>query len=232
MLRGAWRVVPPVVGCLLVLPLAGSPAAAQGDRLAMAQAFKSNRQQLHRYTWKSRTEITVDGKTEQTTLYEARFDSEGKVQKTRIGGEETDGARGPFARKNAKKKRKQQAALSDVLVELIAAYTALGPKQMHLVFSKAIVWRGQVGNEGQTRLQTRDVVRLGDSMDVWVDTVTKRPRKFEIVTSLEGEPVNVTTDFRDLEGGPSYPARIVVDTAIKKKKVVITTENFDYRIAD
>ena len=99
---------------------------------------------------------------------------------------------------------------------------------MHSVFARAGEWRGQGATEGVTRVQARGVVRRGDSMDIWVDSRTRRLRKVEIRTSLDGEFVNVVTEFRDLEGGPTYPARTLVTTETRDKPLIIQTDNFDY----
>jgi hypothetical protein len=73
------------------------------------------------------------------------------------------------------------------------------------------------------------VLRQGDQVSLWLDAETEDPRKLEILTSYEGEPVRVTTEFLRIEDGPFYPSRVVIETEIKEKKLVVTTVNSDYR---
>ena len=96
------------------------------------------------------------------------------------------------------------------------------------MFERASVFPGTGESEGMLRIQVRSVIRKGDSLYIWADEGSKRVSKFEILTSIEGEPVNVVTKFRRLEDGPSYPARIRVETEMRGKPMVIRMENFDF----
>jgi hypothetical protein len=214
---------------LLATLLGGEPAAAQAGQLrALGETFKRNRQELHDYTWTQRTEVTVNGEVRELTLARMRYDLDGNLQKTPIGEQEEKKVRGPIRKRRAKKKQKKAAQFNQDLRDLIRTYTQFTPEQMHSAFSRASVFPGQGATEGMIRVQVRSVVREGDSMFMWADALTSRMRKFEILTSLEGEPVKVITEFRDLENGPTYPARTTVHTEMKGKAMVIKTENFDH----
>jgi len=213
---------------ILAALLGAEPAAAQSGQLrAMGETFKRNRQELHDYTWTQRTEVTLNGKVKELALARMRYDLEGNLQRTPISAQE-DKVRGPIRKRRAKKKQKKTAAFNQDLRDLILAYTQFTPQQMHSAFSRASVFPGQGEAEGMIRVQVRSVVREGDSMSMWADALTSRMRKFEILTSLEGEPVKVITEFGDLENGPTYPARTTVHTEMKGKAMVIKTENFDH----
>jgi hypothetical protein len=214
---------------ILAALLAAEPAAAQSGQLRlMGETFKRNRQELHAYGWTQRTEVTVNGEVKELTLTRLRYDLDGNLQKTAIGEQKDKKVRGPIRKRRAKKKQKKAAAFNQDLRDLIRAYTQFTPQQMHSAFSRASVFPGQGDTEGMIHVQVRSVVREGDSMLMWADALTGRMRKFEIMTSLEGEPVKVITEFRDLENGPTYPARTTVHTEMKGKQMVIKTENFDH----
>ncbi len=207
----------------------GFAVAQSGQMWAMAETYKRNQEELQSYSWKSRTEVTVGGKVKELTLFGVRYDLDGKLHKTPIGTDEPEPkVRGPIRKRRAKKKLKKAADFNQDLRELIRSYTQFTPRQMHSVFARAGEWRGQGATEGVTRVQARGVVRRGDSMDIWVDSRTRRLRKVEIRTSLDGEFVNVVTEFRDLEDGPTYPARTLVTTQTRGKPLILQTDNFDY----
>lgn len=206
---------------LTAVSSSGFAVAQSGQMWAMAETYKRNQEELQAYSWKSRTEVTVGGKVKELTLFRVRYDLDGKLDKTPIGT-------GEIRTRRAKKKLKQAAALTQDLRELTRSYTQFTPRQMHSVFARAGEWRGQGATENVTRVQARGVVRHGDSMDIWVDSRTRHLRKVEIRTSLDGEFVSVVTEFRDLEDGPTYPARTLVTTETKGKPLIIQTDNFDY----
>lgn len=214
---------------MLAAFLGGDLVGAQSGQLrAMGETFKRNRQELRDYTWTRRTEVTLNGEVKELTLTHMRYDRDGNLQNTPIGEQEEKKVRGPIRTRRASKKRKKAAAFNQDLRDLIRAYTQFSPQQMHAAFSRASVFPGQGATEGMIRVQVRSVVREGDSMFMWADALTGRMRKFEILTSLEGEPVKVITEFRDLENGPTYAAKTTVHTEMKGKPMVIETENFDH----
>ncbi len=207
----------------------GSAVAQSGPMWAMAETYKRNQEELQSYRWKSRTEVTVGGKLQELTLFRVRTDLDGKLHKTPIETDQPEPkVRGPIRRRRAKKKLKKAAEFSQDLRELIRSYTQFTPRQMHSVFARAGEWRGQGATEGVTRVQARGVVRRGDTMDIWVDSRTRRLRRVEIRTSLDGKFVDVVTEFRDLEDGPTYPAWTLVRTETRGKPLIIRTDNFDY----
>ncbi len=133
---------------------------------------------------------------------------------------------GEVVERPTRKVEKKIAETREHLDALIGEYTEIGVERMQSVFADARVTAGGPG--ALTLIQARDVIRRGDSLKIMVDAETLVPRRFELLTSLEGEPVQLRTEFSELDGGPSYPARVTVDTEIKEKKLVVITENFDF----
>jgi len=215
-----------VLGLALLLAAVwgpGSAVAQSGQMWAMAETYKHNQEKLQGYSWSSRTEVTVGGKLKELTLFRVRYGVDGELHKTPLGTQE------PQQKKRGdRKKLKRASAFNQGLRELIRSYTQFTPRQMHSVFARAGEWPGAGPTEGVTRVQARGVVRQGDSMDLWVDSRTRRLRRVEIRTSLDGEFVSVVTEFRDLQDGPTYPARTLVKTETRGKPLLIQTENFGY----
>jgi len=220
------------VPLLVLLPLAlvstAGPSRAAELR-EFAESFRYNRQQLRNYSWKSRIEVTLAGQTQAIQTFEVRYDAEGNREKTLIASEvDPTAVRGPVRKRKASKKQKQQQERQAELKRLIKAYVEPDPKTSRQLFESATVWEGQGRTEGVTRVLARNVIRQGDLISLWLDSLTRNPRKLEIVTSSGGEPVKVTTEFRTLDDGAFYPAVTIIETEIKEKKLVMKTENFDY----
>ena len=209
---------------LLVFAI-GRPAYPQAGQLrALAIRYQEDLEQLKSYSWKSRTEITVEGETRELSLFQMRHDVDGKLQRTPIG----DDTGGPSRKRRQTKIETKAAKFIEDLRALIPSYTRFTPKQMHSVYGDAKVFPAEGEAAGQLRVQIRGVVRPGDLMYIWADSFDHQLRKLEINTSLDGQPVKVITEYRDLEDGPTHPVRTTVRTELKRKPTVITTENFDY----
>jgi hypothetical protein len=214
---------------LLAACFGAMPAVAQtGELRALIETYRRDRLELHDYVWKQRTEVAVNDEVTERTLARVRYDADGRLQKTPIDETDDKRVRGPVRRHRAKKQQKKTAEFIESLHGLILSYVQFTPQQMRSAFARASVFPGEGETEGMIRVQARSVVRQGDVMSLWADAATRRLRRIEILTSLEGEPVEVLTEFRELEIGSAYPATTTVRTERKGKTVVIRTENFDH----
>jgi len=215
----------------VLLATSGIATAQRIDTRSVISVLERNRKSLQNYEWKSRMETSLDGQTVASSLSSARYDANGKVLKEPIDVESSKPSPlRPVRRRKAKKLGKKVERIRQGLVDLIGSYIEIDTGNLQAAFRDARVTEGSSG--GLTLIRTRNVIRTGDQMKILVDPGTLAPRRFEIVTSLEGEPVQLRTEFVDMELGPTYPARIVVETEIKEKKMVITTENFDHARID
>src|SRR5581483_5485634 len=76
----------------LGLCLLASAALAQGPpnvaemKANLQKQQQANEQALRQYTWKSRTEVRVGGEVKSILLEMVRYDANGQLQKTPIGG--------------------------------------------------------------------------------------------------------------------------------------------------
>jgi len=212
---------------LVLLPIllaAGTAAARPAQVRAVSEAFKRSSQELHAYSWTQRIEFRVNGAVKEVALVRLNYDEAGDLVSMPLD----EKLPGEVRRRRPGRRQRRIAARGKELRDLILAYTEFTPQQMHSVFSRASVFPGRGDTEGLIRIQANGVVREGDSMSMWADAVTKRMRKFEILTSLEGEPVRVITEFRDVEHGPTYPARTTVHTEKRGRRLVIEATNTDY----
>lgn len=209
---------------LVALAWMTSGVAAQTQIQRLAGVLEANQESLRRYTWKSRTTITLDGEEQSVKLFDTRLDELGAVEKTPIEGESEE----KRVRPAKKKKKKKAAELTESLKILIDSYIHPTPGRMHQLVLKSNVYHGRGESGTETLIQSRNVLYQGDSMDIWIDGISNKPNKLEILTSHRGEPVHLVARFDRLEDRTAYPASTTVKTEVKEKKMVIVIENFDY----
>jgi hypothetical protein len=200
-------------------------AGQQAQKFAPAQ--QENAQQLRQYSWKSRREIRQGGTTKSSQLYLTRYDVDGTLQQTLIGGTPppqlpTWGLRGLIARK----KKEEFIQLLEGLGALAKAYSELPPAKMQHFMTNATVTPEMKPKQSLLRLEGRDVLQPGDALTLWVDAATRRQRRVEIQTTYDGRPVRLVSEFQDLPNGPTCVARSIVD--YQSRELTISTDNFDY----
>lgn len=187
--------------------------------------FMQNAQDLARYDWKARTEIRVAGELVQISLVRVTHDKLGFRAETPLPDE-------PAVSRGSKKMKKKVVAFYEELQALTRSYVELDPQRMQAALANAHAWEGQGEQGNLLHVQARGVIRQADKLDLWIENTTNRPQRLEVLTSLQGEPVRLTTNFAQLEQGPSYAARTLVETELKEKKMVVRTESFEHVVVD
>ena len=222
----------PLCGAVLtmaLLLLAPLDLPAQQAR-QVEQARQANARALRQYTWKSRTEVRKGGETKSVRLSLTRYGADGALQQTPLAGTPPPdlpkhGLRGLIARK----KKEDFMETLEELSALAKSYGELPPDRMQYFMAGAALTPEMTAQQKLVRMEAHDVLRPGDSMTLWVDAVTRRQRRVEILTTLDRKPVRVVSEFQDLPQGPTYMARSVVD--YPDKEITLITENFDYERA-
>ena len=219
LLRGIALAVP-------ILLLAAIAITAQTER-KFAQAQQENAAALRNYQWKSRTEIMKGGDSKKTQLSLVRYDANGSLQKTLISStpDEDVPSRGLIGH-IAQKKKKDFLAMLEQLGQLARSYGEIPPEKMQQFMATAS-FVPVSGQQNLIRIEGRDVLQAGDSMTVFVDPMSRRQRRIEIQTALDGKTVRIVSQFQDLaQGGPTYMSRSEVH--YDGTAIAIITENFDY----
>ena len=203
---------------------------AQVDqRFALAQ--QQNAKALRTYEWKSRTEIKKDGETKRVQVAQLRYDANGNLQRTELSSTpEPNIPNFGLRRAIAKKKIGDFKETTQELGALARSYSELQPEQMQRFMANASMTPEITAQQKLVRVEGRNVLQPGDTMSVWVDATSRKQRRVEIQTSLDGKPVRIVSEFQDLpQGGPTYMARSQVN--YEGNSVVIITENFEYQLA-
>jgi hypothetical protein len=208
-----------------VAVFAGSNANAQEqpDLRKMAEGMKRNQEALRLYTWDTKIVFEVDGVQKRVDLYNARYVMGGMLEKIQISSEvDKKKVRRPDGKKLSKKEREAAREFVMEAKQQLDAY--LGP----LFAEKAVATALVTTNEGTLRLQSHDVVRTGDSVEINIVQATRQPKTLEVQTMIGGSPVELEVSFESLDYGPNYPARSITTTTWEGIELKIITENSNY----
>jgi hypothetical protein len=221
----------------LLLALGSTLVLAQGQP-TFVESQKANAQALRQYSWKSRTEIKLKGESKNVKVEQVRYDVNGKLQKTPIGGPPpaaaapaaapATGGRGGGRVKNKviENKKEEFGEMMQGLAQLVASYGHLPPEKMQAFAAGATKGKGEGAMEGTAQIQGANVLLQGDSMTMWIDPASQMMRRVEIKTLYEGKPATLITDYKSLPNGPTYMAQAML--TYPEKNVELTVDNYEY----
>lgn len=196
-----------------------------------AQVAQANTTALRQYQWKRRTEVQRKGETKNVQVALVRYDAQGQMQTTPLSGTpEPDLPKFGLRKAIAEKKYKEFKETVRQLGEVARSYGELAPDQMQKFMAGAAVSPEVVAGQQLIRAEGHNVLHAGDSMTVWIDAGSSKQRRVEIQTVLDGKPVRIVSEFKDISpSGPTYlsVSRINYDDG----SIGIVTENFDHEIA-
>jgi hypothetical protein len=213
------------LGALIGLSALTTPAQTKPTTASPAPA---NAAALRQYQWKLRTEVQRKGETKSVQVAAVRYDANGQLQTTLISKmPEPDLPKFGLRKAIAEKKFKEFKETVQQLGDLARAYSNLPADQMQHFMATAAITPEMNGEQKLMRAEGHDVFQNGDTMVVWVDAVTRKQRRVEVLAAYDRKPVRIVSEFRDLpQGGPTYLATSQI--AYDDGEVVIVTTNFDH----
>jgi hypothetical protein len=217
----------------VVLIALGSALVLAQDPPPFAESQKANSQALRQYSWKSRTEIKLKGESKNVKLEQVRYDLDGKLQKTPMGGPPpaapapAQGGRGGRVKNKVIENKKEEfGEMMQGLGQLVASYGQLPPDKLQAFAANATKGRGEGAMQGTAQIQGLDVLQPGDSMTIWIDPASQMMRRVEIKTIYDKKPAALVAEYRSVPNGPTYMARAVL--TYPEKNVELTVDNSDY----
>ena len=212
-----------VLAAMAVFAGTDARAQEQPDLRKMAEGIKRNQEALRHYTWDSKIVFEVDGVQKRSDLYSVRYVMGGMMEKMQIRSEvDKKKVRRPDGKKLSKKER--ETAREFVMEAKRQLDSYLSP----LFAEKAVATALVTTDEGMLRLQSHDVVRTGDSVQINIVHATRQPMTLEVTTTIGDSPVELEVSFESLDYGPNYPARSITTTVWEGITLVIITENSNY----
>jgi len=228
------RTVTPLRATVALVALCSAMVVAQDKgQPSFAESQKANAQTLRQYSWKSRTEIKLKGESKNVKLEQARYDANGKVQKTPIGAPPAaapappqGGRGGRMKAKVIENKKEEFGELMQGLGKLVASYGQLPPDKLQAFKTTATTGRGEGALQGTAQIHGLNVLEQGDSMTIWIDPASQMMRRVEIKTIYDKKPATLVADYQSVPNGPTYMARAVL--TYPEKNVELTVDNSDY----
>ncbi len=189
-----------VVAALLsggvLLNLAAQAPGTASLEAAVRERMQENQRALRQYTWKQRTELQLKGEVKNERVKLVR------LQKTPLGSgpapAERSGLRGRIRRE---RQEDTQEYLQRVM-QRVVRYLYPAPASLSTLFEKAEVWEGKGETSGTVQVRVKDFVIQGDSMTFCVDVASHKPRKLEVTSSLDDDPISVASEYGACRTGP------------------------------
>ena len=211
-------------------------AVAQPDapdtKQKFAQAQKENAAAMHRFTWKSRTELKLKGESKKVKVEQVRYGADGQLQKITLEEsspapeEQKRGRRGGrLKQKVIENKKEEFADLMQQLVVVAQSYGHIPPVQLQAFLKNAQFSMGKGTYEGTIQITGMGALNPQDSMNIWIDKQTLMMRRIEISTLLDQKPVQMTSEYIQMTNGPNFQSRATLE--YPAKQIQVTVANFD-----
>ncbi|MGD1074757.1 MAG: hypothetical protein ABR903_01560 [Thermodesulfovibrionales bacterium] len=228
--KSAMKMLLTILGGLIVVGLpqaVHSQSALSADANAavqIAEARKANAALMRQYTWNSRTEIIDQGQVKDTRIELVNCAPDGQLQRSLLNDQSAPMPRGFLRRDIAEKKKKELEQYLTGLRGLLEQYT-LPTTGKILDFMMSARTMGPDAN-GSLQMTGQNVVMPGDSLTMWIDARTRHPRRIQVNTTFQGDPVELTATFNTLPSGLNYVA--YSEAMVLAKQLSVQMQNFDY----
>jgi len=181
-----------------------------------------------RLSWTSHTEVRLGGELIRIEQGRSRLLADGSVS-TELSSIEKDPPGPDGARPRTRRRLERAIAERRVaLDELIGRYLRIDRLEVPELVGDGTVTPGRTDRGDERRLQVRNVVRVGDALDVWVDAASDRPRRLSVLTSLEGEPVRIEATFGRLDDGTRTIDTLTATTEIGETELIVRRDNSEF----
>jgi hypothetical protein len=127
------------------------------------------------------------------------------------------------------KKTSKIKHLMEEIASLVKSYTELRPEQFQSALTKGIFSLGQGEMSGAMQIQMSNVLQQGDELTLWIDRSSMLFRRIRIVTSYEGNPMQVSANYAPLPGHQVYMAQAIVN--YPARHLVFEIDNFNIKLA-
>jgi len=220
---------------LAALPAVAFVQTAPPPPAAIAAGVVAARQKsdslLRQYTWNSRVDVLKAGTVQETKIEQVNVLPGGQLQYVVLNDAKAPLPVGFLRRIGAENERKQMDTYLHGLHELVGKYTLPGSATIGGFLGGAMISTG-TAPDGTTTLTTTGagVVVPGDSLTYTFDAKTFAALRVDFSTTYNGDAVTVTTTFRTLPNGLTYPQYSTVNSPAKQ--LVVQIHNYDYRPND
>jgi hypothetical protein len=183
---------------------------AQQD-IDVEKRLVENSKALRQYGWTTRLEVRLQGEQQATTVEMFRYDIDGRLQNTPLGG-------------SGQLSSEMQRSV-DRLVQLGFAYAQPNPENFQDWFKTADIWAGTGKLASTLKVEGKNLTRSDDFVEI--RTRNEKADTLKASTKLKDTAVEIFAEFRALpNNGPIYVARLTVSVPAHSAEIIV--ENFDY----
>jgi hypothetical protein len=195
-------------------PLNAPPQTSPTLATEAYRARSSDDMALRSYAWSTRLELFKGGKLVDQMVSRQTWLPDGRLQRVVTNGN-LDDVPPEFINKAA-----------DYLADLRDRLQVYRPTAGALMnFLTAVKPRGPDAS-GALIASGKNVVVPGDSVTLWLDATTKRPRRLQVTTTFQDDPIQVKASFATLPEGPTYMEFVQVN--IPEKQAEVLVQNYNY----
>lgn len=203
---------------------AQSPPAPTAMAVRITEARKANAVLMRQYSWTSRTEVIDQGQVKDLRLDTVTYGPGGQLQRTIMNDQSAPLPFGFLRRKIAEDERQKVEQYLTGLRGLLEQYTLPTAGKVQDFMSGATATGPDAS--GLFEVTGRNVVTPGDTFSLWVDPKTRHPRRIQVATTFQGDPVSVIATFKTLATGLNHVA--YAEAIVPAKQLSVQVQNFDY----
>lgn len=190
--------------------------------LAVANAQKANLAAITKYSWRVKSSLAKDGEAMATTLTEMRFNTEGKLEATKTGGESHVEKKPGLRGRQQEKKMEEFSQYLDGVLQHSFKYIFMSKGTLVDVFDHAKIAQ----TAESVDVAAGDVFVKGDELFMAVDPANKLARKLTFKTTLDKDTIMGVVNFAKMENGPNKPTHLEIE--IPTQAVKIVSETYDW----
>lgn len=220
-----------LVGALLAAtaePALAENPDVEGRVEAVRQSVIESKEKLKTYEWIETTVVSQKGDQKARFQNRVYYGADGAIQKVPITEEKKEGRkRGPGSR-IAKKKKQDLTGYMQKAVDSVKLYVPPDPARMQASWRAGKVSFNLVEPGKRVRLDFRDYHKSGDVLGIEVDVVNNRILRLTVNSYIESpkDAVALSAEFRTLNDGASYPAKVVLDAPAENVKVDVSNTGY------
>jgi len=201
-----------------------APPGVTNQTMRIVEARKANAALMRQYSWTSRTEVIDHGQVKDLRLDAVNYAPNGQLQRSVMNDQSAPLPFGFLRRKIAEHERKKVEEYLTGLRGLLEQYTLPGAGKVQDFMNRATATGPDAS--GQFELTGTSVVSPGDTFSLWVDAKTRKPRRIQVSTTFQGDPVSVIATFKTLPTGLNHVD--YAEVIVPAKQLSVQVQNFNY----
>lgn len=211
------------VGLVCFSPLTHAQGGS-GLAAGISEARAKNATLMKQYSWNCRVEISENGETKDTRIDQVTYGPDGNVQYTLINDVGSPMPHGFLRRRIAEKEKESLEKYIKDIRTMLNQYTLPTASGLGAFLGSATI--ATPNAEGVLQITGSSVVVPGDTYSLSIYAPTRQPRQLKVMTTYQGDEVNLSATFKTLSNGLNNMAYATI--SIPAKNLTLQIHNYDY----